>query len=87
MGGSGITKQEILSVPVCVQTHRQATGYDTPEENERGYEEAKRRLSNLILDKTVNIKNAKTIDNYGRLVADVYYRDKNLADYFPEYKP
>ena len=26
-----------LSVPVCVRTHRQATGYNTPEENERGY--------------------------------------------------
>jgi len=59
---------------------------NTPEENERGYEEAKRRLSNLILNKTVDIKNAKTIDDYGRLVADVYYRGKNLADYFPEHK-
>jgi len=63
-----------------------ATGYNTPEENERGYEEAKRRLSNLILNKTVGIKNAKTIDDYGRLVADVYYRGKNLAGYFPEYR-
>jgi len=62
------------------------TGYNTPEENERGYEEAKRRLSNLILNKKVDIKNAKTIDDYGRLVADVYYRGKNIADYFPEYK-
>jgi endonuclease YncB( thermonuclease family) len=61
------------------------TGYNTPEENERGYEEAKRRLSNLILNKTVDIKNAKTIDDYGRLVADVYYNGKNLADYFSEY--
>ena len=86
MDGSGTTKQEILSVPVCVQSHRQATGYDTPEENERGYEEAKRRLSDLILNKQVDIKSAKTIDDYGRLVADVYYRGKNLADYFPEYK-
>jgi len=62
------------------------TGYDTPEENERGYEEAKRRLSDLILNKQVNIKSAKTIDDYGRLVADVYYRGKNLTNYFPEYK-
>ncbi|MFA7029401.1 MAG: thermonuclease family protein [Candidatus Cloacimonadaceae bacterium] len=62
------------------------TGYDTPEENERGYGEARRKLSNLILNKTVDIKNVKTIDNYGRLVADVYYNGRNLADYFPEYK-
>ena len=55
------------------------TGYNTPEENEREYEEAKRRLSNLILNKTVDIKDAKTIDDYGRLVADVYYKGKNLA--------
>jgi len=55
MGGSGTTKQEMLSIPVCVQSHRQATGYDTPEENERGYEEAKRRLSDLILNKQVDI--------------------------------
>jgi endonuclease YncB( thermonuclease family) len=72
------------SLSAC-DTHRQATGYNTPEENERGYEEAKRRLSNLILNKTVDIKNAKTIDDYGRLVADVYYNGKNLADYFSEY--
>ena len=63
-----------------------ASGYNTPEENERGYEGAKKRLSNLILNKKVDIKNAKTIDDYGRLVADVYYKGKNLADYFPEYK-
>ena len=58
----------------------------TPEKGEPGYEEAKRRLSNLILNKTVDIRNPKTIDDYGRLVADVYYKGKNLADYFPEYK-
>ena len=62
------------------------TGYDTPEKNEIGYEDAKERLTRLILDKTVDIKDVKTIDNYGRLVADVYYNGKNIADYFPEYK-
>jgi endonuclease YncB( thermonuclease family) len=35
------------------------TGYNTPEENERGYEEVKKRLSNLILNETVDIKNAQ----------------------------
>jgi len=37
MGGSGTTKQEILPVPVCRARYRQATGHNTPEENERGY--------------------------------------------------
>jgi len=34
----------------------------------------------------VDIKSAKIVDEWGRLVADVYYNGKNLADYFPEYK-
>lgn len=62
------------------------TGYNTPEEGEEGYEEAKRRLTDLILNKKVDIRTCKTIDDHGRLVADVYYAGKNLADYFPEYK-
>jgi len=62
------------------------TGYNTPEKGEPGYEEAKQKLKNLILDKTVDIKSFKTVDEWGRLVADVYYNGKNLADFFPEYK-
>lgn len=62
------------------------TGYDTPEKGEPGYEEAKKKLSNLVLNKKVDIRDVKTIDEYGRLVADVYFNGKNLADYFPEYK-
>lgn len=62
------------------------TGYDTPEKGEPGYEEAKKKLSNLILNEKVDIKDVKTIDKYGRLVADVYFNGKNLADYFSEYK-
>ena len=62
------------------------TGYDTPEKGESGYEQAKQKLKDLILGKTVDIKRAKIVDQWGRLVADVYYNGKNLADYFPEYK-
>lgn len=62
------------------------TGYDTPERWSPDYESAKQRLEDLILGKKVDIKSAKTIDEWGRLVADVYYNGKNLADYFPEYK-
>lgn len=62
------------------------TGYDTPEKGQKGYEEAKKKLTNLILNQIVDIRNPKTIDEHGRLVADVYFNNKNLADYFPEYK-
>ena len=62
------------------------TGYDTPEKGEPGYEKAKQKLKDLILEKTVDIRSAKTVDEWGRLVADVYYNGKNLADYFSEYK-
>ncbi|RTK94543.1 thermonuclease family protein [Candidatus Saccharibacteria bacterium] len=61
-------------------------GYDTPEKGEPGYEAAKTKLKNLIEGKTVDIRNAVDIDTYGRLLADVFYAGKNLADYFPEYK-
>lgn len=62
------------------------TGYDTPERRKPSYQEAKQKLSDLILNKKVDIKNYRTVDKWGRLVADVFYQDKNLADYFPEYK-
>ena len=61
------------------------TGYDAPDEGESGYEEAKQKLKKLILNEKVEIKNPQTIDDWGRLVADVYYKGKNIADYFPEY--
>ena len=62
------------------------TGYDAPEKGEPGYEEAKEKLRRLILNEKVEIKNPQTIDDWGRLVADVYYKGKNLADYFPEWR-
>jgi len=62
------------------------TGYNTPEKGKPGYEQAKQKLKDLILEKTVDIRSAKTVDEWGRLVADVYYSGKNLADYFSEYK-
>ncbi len=60
--------------------------YDAPEKGEPGYEEAKEKIRILILNKKVEIKSPQTIDDWGRLVADVYYKGKNLSDYFPEYK-
>jgi len=62
------------------------TGYNTPERGEPGYEKAKQKLTDLIMENIVDIRNAKTVDEWGRLVADVYYNERNLADYFSEYK-
>ena len=61
------------------------TGYNTPEEGQPGYERAKERLGELILGREVELKNFADID-CDRLVCDVYFNGKNLADYFPEYK-
>ena len=62
-----------------------ANGYNTPEQGQPGYQAAKDKLTNLILGKEVELKNASRI-TYGRLLCDVYYNGKNLADYFPEYQ-
>lgn len=61
------------------------TGYNTPEKGQPGYQEAKDKLTRLILGKDVELKKAIRI-TYGRLLCDVYFNGKNLADYFPEYK-
>lgn len=60
-------------------------GYDAPEEGEPGYQTAKEKLKNLILNKEVELKNAIRI-TYGRLLCDVYYNGENLAGHFPEYQ-
>lgn len=52
---------------------------DAPERGEPGYEEAKRRLTSLILGKHVGL-DSKAIDVYGRLVADVYVGGQNVVD-------
>ena len=62
-----------------------ARGHNTPERGQAGYEEAKDKLTNLILNKEVELKNPIYITS-GRLLCDVYYDGKKLADYFPEYK-
>ena len=61
------------------------TGYNTPEEGQSGYEEATKKLRKLILGKTVDLKKVIKITQE-RLLCDVYFDGKNLADYFPEYK-
>ena len=61
------------------------TGYNTPEEGEQGYKAAKDKLTKLILGKEVELKNPVNL-TYERLLCDVEYNGKNLADYFPEYQ-
>lgn len=62
-----------------------AKGYNAPEEGQPGYEEAKEKLRRLILGKEVELKDPIKV-TFGRLLCDVYYQGKNLADYFPEYQ-
>jgi len=66
-------------------TRVRPTGYDAIELHAYGGQAAKNKLSNLILGNEVNLQTAHKIDR-GRLVCDVYFQGRNLADYFPEYK-
>jgi len=60
-------------------------GYDAPElTGLRGYA-AKTRLARLVLGQEVDLRAAHTIDR-GRLVCEVYFQGKNLADYFPGFQ-
>mgnify|MGYP000321243885 CR=1 FL=1 len=66
-------------------TRVRPTGYDAPELHAYGGQAAKDKLSRLILREEVDLRTAYKVDR-GRLVCDVYFRGKNLADYFPEYQ-
>ena len=66
-------------------TRVRPTGYNAPEMGTSGGQAAKNKLSNLILGKEVDLRTAHKIDR-GRLVCDVYYQGRNLADYFQEYQ-
>jgi len=61
-------------------------GYDTPERGQPGYQEAKDKLTGLILHKEVELKNPIKL-SYDRLLCDVYYQGKNLAEYFDKLHP
>jgi len=60
------------------------TGYYSPEKGEQGYQEAKDKLTGLILGEKVVLKDQIGLI-YGILICDVEYKGRNLADYFPEY--
>jgi len=60
-------------------------GYDAPELHAYGGQVAKDKLSKLIFGKQVDLRTAHKIDR-GRLVCEVYFKNKNLASYFPAYQ-
>jgi endonuclease YncB( thermonuclease family) len=66
-------------------TRVRPTGYDAPELRAYGGQAAKDQLAQLILSQQVELGNAYRIDR-GRLVCDVYFRNRNLADFFPAYQ-
>ena len=61
------------------------TGYDAPELGTPQGQQAKHKLGRLILGKNVELRKAHRIDR-GRLVCDVYFQGRYLADYFQEYQ-
>ncbi len=66
-------------------TRVRPTGYDAPELHAHGGQTAKEELRRLILGKQVDLRMAHRVDR-GRLVCDVYFQGRNLADYFPGYQ-
>lgn len=66
-------------------TRVRPTGYDAAELHEPGGQAAKKKLSDLLRGERVDLRTAYKID-HGRLVVDVYFNGKNLADYFREYR-
>jgi endonuclease YncB( thermonuclease family) len=61
------------------------TGYDAPEMHQFGGAAAKQKLANLILGRQITLSNPRTVDR-GRVVCDVFYNGRHLADFFPEYR-
>lgn len=66
-------------------TRIRPTGYDAPELHEPSGEAAKQKLAKLLLNRQVELGNAYKVDR-DRLVCDVFFMGRNLADYFPEYR-
>lgn len=61
------------------------TVFDAPELYGFGGQVAKEKLARLILGKQVELGTAYKVDR-GRVVCDVYFTGKKLADYFPGYQ-
>lgn len=61
------------------------TSYDTPERGEPGFKEATLKLAKLILRKKVRLGRPLTL-TYGRLLCKVFFQNRELCEYFPEYR-
>jgi endonuclease YncB( thermonuclease family) len=66
-------------------TRVRPAGYGAPEMHTYGGQAAKDKLSRLVKAQQVELREAHRVDR-GRLVCDVFFHNKNLADYFPEYQ-
>jgi endonuclease YncB( thermonuclease family) len=62
-------------------TRVRPTGYDAAELHAYGGQAAKDKLQQLILGKQVDLRTAHRVDR-GRLVCDVFFQGRALADYF-----
>ena len=62
----------------------QVTGYDAPKTGSGGMA-AGQKLSVLVQNKRVELGSPRGVER-GRLVCEVYFQGRNLADYFPEYR-
>jgi endonuclease YncB( thermonuclease family) len=60
-------------------------GYDAPELYATGGQTARDKLSRLIRGQQVELGTGHIVDR-GRLVCEVYFGNRNLVDYFPEYR-
>jgi endonuclease YncB( thermonuclease family) len=56
-------------------------GYDAPEMGSSAFEEARKKLMGLVINKEVELSNPIRI-TYGRLLCDVLLNGKNVADFF-----
>ena len=66
-------------------TRVRPVGYDAPELQAYAGQAAKDKLSRLIYGQPVELRTAYKVDR-GRLVCDVYFRNKSLADHYPQYQ-
>ena len=65
-------------------TRVRPAGYDAAELHAYGGQAAKDKISRLIYGQQVELRAANRVDR-GRLVCDVFFKNKNLADYLPEW--
>ena len=66
-------------------TRVRPVGYDAPELQAYGGQAARNKLSGFIYGRQVELRTAYKVDR-GRLVCEVSFRNRNLAEYFPEYQ-